>query len=162
MATEVRYIIRQAVIAALYVVLTFIVSPVAYGPIQFRISEILVLLSFYRRDYILGLVLGCLIVNFFSPMFLADIIFGTLATAISVYLISRSKNLILASLYPVVINGIIIGAELYFVLKEPLFLSMAYVALGEFLAVSILGVLTFRVLSKSKAFLELIEANQNL
>lgn len=162
MATEVRYIIRQAVIAALYVVLTFIVSPVAYGPIQFWISEILVLLSFYRRDYILGLVLGCLIVNFFSPMFLADIIFGTLATAISVYLISRSKNLILASLYPVVINGIIIGAELYFVLKEPLFLSMAYVALGEFLAVSILGVLTFRVLSKSKAFLELIEANQNL
>ena len=91
MATEVRYIIRQAVIAALYVVLTFIVSPVAYGPIQFRISEILVLLSFYRRDYILGLVLGCLIVNFFSPMFLADIIFGTLATAISVYLISEAR-----------------------------------------------------------------------
>ncbi|HHX79757.1 MAG TPA: QueT transporter family protein [Acholeplasmataceae bacterium] len=162
MTSDVRYIIRQAVIAALYVVLTFIVSPVAYGPIQFRISEILVLLSFYRRDYILGLVLGCLIVNFFSPMFLADVIFGTLATALSVFLISRSKNLFLASLYPVIINGVIIGAELYFVLKEPLLLSMSYVALGEFLAVSVLGVLTFRILSKSKAFLELIEANQNV
>ncbi|HEY8395634.1 MAG TPA: QueT transporter family protein [Bacilli bacterium] len=162
MSTEIKAIIRQSVIAALYVALTLAISPIAYGAIQFRISEILVLLCFFRRDYIFGLVLGCAIANFFSPMALTDVPFGTLATFISVLLISRSKNLFLASLFPVLANGLIIGLELHFVLKEPLVMSMVYVACGEFLAVSVVGVIVFTVFSKSKAFLEMIEANQNV
>ncbi|HHZ11310.1 MAG TPA: QueT transporter family protein [Acholeplasmataceae bacterium] len=162
MSKELKTIIRQSVIAALYVALTLAVSPIAYGAVQFRISEILILLCFFRRDYIIGLSLGCAIANFFSPMPLTDVPFGTLATLLSAFLISRSRNLFIASLYPVIANGFIIGLQLHFVFKEPLFFAMGYVALGEFVTVSVAGVVIFKMLSKSKAFLELIEAEQNL
>jgi uncharacterized membrane protein len=161
MSQEVKNIVRQAVIAGLYVALTLLIIPYAYGPIQFRISEILILLCFFRRDYIIGLIVGCFLANFFSLMPLTDIPFGTLATAISVFLISRSKNLYFSIIYPVLFNGLIIGIQLNLVFHEPLFLSMLYVALGEFV-VLLIGVLIFRVLGKNKAFLELIDANQNL
>ena len=119
MTMEIKTLVRQSVVAALYVALTLAVSPIAYGPIQFRISEILVLLCFFRRDYVVGLTLGCFIANFFSPMALTDVPFGTLATFISVFLISRSRNIFLASLYPVVANGLIIGLQLHFVFGHP-------------------------------------------
>ena len=35
------FITQSALIAALYVVLTMIVAPIAFGPIQFRVSEVL-------------------------------------------------------------------------------------------------------------------------
>lgn len=159
---EIKTIVRQSVVAALYVALTIAVSPIAYGPIQFRISEILVLLCFFRRDYVVGLTLGCFIANFFSPMALTDVPFGTLATFISVFLISRSRNIFLASLYPVVANGLIIGLQLHFVFGHPPLFSILQVALGEFVTVSVAGVIAFLMLSRSKAFLELIEANQNI
>ncbi|MFY9422905.1 MAG: QueT transporter family protein [Bacilli bacterium] len=159
---EIKTIVRQSVVAALYVALTLAVSPIAYGPIQFRISEILVLLCFFRRDYVVGLTLGCFIANFFSPMALTDVPFGTLATFISVFLISRSRNIFLASLYPVVANGLIIGLQLHFVFGHPPLFSILQVALGEFVTVSVAGVIAFLMLSRSKAFLELIEANQNI
>lgn len=162
MTMEIKTIVRQSVVAALYVALTIAVSPIAYGPIQFRISEILVLLCFFRRDYVVGLTLGCFIANFFSPMALTDVPFGTLATFISVFLISRSRNIFLASLYPVVANGLIIGLQLHFVFGHPPLFSILQVALGEFVTVSVAGVIAFLMLSRSKAFLELIEANQNI
>lgn len=162
MTMEIKTIVRQSVVAALYVALTLAVSPIAYGPIQFRISEILVLLCFFRRDYVVGLTLGCFIANFFSPMALTDVPFGTLATFISVFLISRSRNIFLASLYPVVANGLIIGLQLHFVFGHPPLFSILQVALGEFVTVSVAGVISFLMLSRSKAFLELIEANQNI
>jgi uncharacterized membrane protein len=162
MTMEIKTIVRQSVVAALYVALTLAVSPIAYGPIQFRISEILVLLCFFRRDYVVGLTLGCFIANFFSPMALTDVPFGTLATFISVFLISRSRNIFLASLYPVVANGLIIGLQLHFVFGHPPLFSILQVALGEFVTVSVAGVIAFLMLSRSKAFLELIEANQNI
>ena len=37
------FITQSALIAALYVVLTMIVAPIAFGPIQFRVSEVLCL-----------------------------------------------------------------------------------------------------------------------
>ena len=68
--------------------------------------------------------------------------FGTLATTISVFLISRSKNLILAGLYPVLLNGVIVGLELHYILEFPLLISaMGFVALGEFVVVTTVGVI---------------------
>ena len=41
---NIKLIAESAIIAALYAALTWIFAPISYGPIQFRISEILVLL----------------------------------------------------------------------------------------------------------------------
>jgi uncharacterized membrane protein len=133
----------------------------SYGNIQFRIAEILILLCFFKKDYGIALILGCAIANFFSPLGIIDVIFGTLATAISVLFVMKSKNLMIASLFPVIFNGIIVGLELYYVLSFPLLLSMASVAIGEAVVVMVLGNLIFFKLKKNANFLELIEANQN-
>ena len=107
---NVRMLAKTAVMAALYVVLTVVVAPVGFGPIQFRISEILVLLCFFRKDYIYSLIVGCFIANLFNPILetlVVDLIFGTLHTVISVIIISRMKNIYLASLVPTLFMFII-------------------------------------------------------
>jgi len=67
----------NAIIATLYVALTIGLHPISYGIISFCISEVL---AFYQKKYIPGLVIGCCIANFASPMGICDIIFGTLST----------------------------------------------------------------------------------
>ena len=142
---------RTAIIAAIYAVTTVAIAPFAYGNIQFRISEILVLLALFDPLYINGLTLGCLIANILGPNGLMDIIFGTLATFISVCSIYFTgkiiKNykikLILSSIFPTIFNGLIIGWMLNKLYGLPLFLSMGEVALGEFVVVTIIGVPLF-------------------
>ena len=51
-------IVKVAFIAALYTVFTIILAPISYGPIQFRLSEVLVLFAFIDPIYIIGLTLG--------------------------------------------------------------------------------------------------------
>jgi len=161
---KIKDITRLAIVATIYVVFTLIIHPLSFDYIQFRFSEILVLLCFYRKDYVYSLVVGCLIANMFSPLAVYDMIFGTMATLISVILISKSKNLLVATLYPVLFNGIIVGSMLYFVLDLPvsMFASIGYVALGEFVVVSIVGFILFKILEKNRMFIEVIKANQNI
>ncbi|HHZ18451.1 MAG TPA: QueT transporter family protein [Acholeplasmataceae bacterium] len=161
MIMTIKRITKLAAVAALYIVFTLI-NPFSFEMVQFRISEILILLCFYRRDYSYALIVGCFIANLFGPMGYVDALFGTLATTISVFLISRSKNLILAGLYPVLLNGVIVGLELHYILEFPLLTAMGFVALGEFVVVTTVGVILFMILTKNDGFLDLIEANQNL
>lgn len=151
----------NAVVAALYVALTMISYPIAFGMVQVRVAEALVLLCFFRKDYIVGLTLGCLIANCFSfsPF---DILFGTMATLISCIGIAYMKNLLLASVIPVVVNGFVVGAELYFILEEPFWLSVGFVALGEAIAIIVLGYTMFMIFGRKKYFQNLISADQNL
>ncbi len=54
-----------AVVAALYVVLTVSLGMLGYGPIQFRVSEILNLLALIHPIYIFAVGLGCAISNLY-------------------------------------------------------------------------------------------------
>ncbi len=154
-------LVRLALIAAMYVALTLLIAPLAFGPVQFRFSEVLVLLCFYRKDYSPALILGCFIANLFSPFGLYDIIFGTLATAVAVIPMYYMKNIFLAALLPVVSNGVIVGFELY-LCGEPLWFSMATVALGELVVVGILGTVIFKlVFDRSSILLKIIGSTRN-
>lgn len=150
------------VVAAIYVVLTIVGGDLSYGPIQFRVAEALMLLCFFSKDYILSLTLGCFIANIYSTVGLIDTVVGTSATLIAgilVYLFRKDNSLsrmIVCSLFPVVANGFLVGAELNLVLKFPFWLSVGEVALGEFVCVTVLGVILFKLLSKNKGFMKLI------
>ncbi|WP_394884369.1 QueT transporter family protein [Clostridium butyricum] len=152
-----KRLVRTAVIAALYAVLTLFLAPISYGSIQFRISEIMVLLAFFDPFYIGGLTLGCFVANILGPNGMVDAVFGTIATFISVYAISitgkyiksDTKSLIVASLWPVIFNGLIIGWELNYLYQLPLVLSILQVACGEFVVVAIVGVPVMKLI-KSK------------
>ncbi|MBD7913242.1 QueT transporter family protein [Clostridium cibarium] len=141
-------LVKTAIIAAIYAILTLVLAPISYGAIQIRISEIMVLLALFDPFYIVGLTLGCFIANILGPNGLVDAIFGTLATFISVYAISatakRVKNkdisLVVASLWPTVINGLIVGGMLNYLYQVPLVFAIGTVAIGEFVVVTIVGV----------------------
>lgn len=159
MNNKINTLVRLSIVAALYVLLT-IINPFSYNEIQFRISEILVLLCFFRKDYSIALILGCFIANLFSSMMLYDIIFGTLATVLTCICIMFSKNIYLTIIYPVLFNSVIVGFELYLAFNTPFYLNALYVAIGETVVI-IVGIIIFSRLRKNYNFLELIKANQN-
>ena len=144
---------RTAIIAAIYAVVTLAIAPFAYGNVQFRVSEILVLLAVFDPLYIGGLTLGCLIANLLGPNGPMDVIFGTLATFISVYAIyltgkfvkNYKAKLLIASIWPTIFNGLIIGWMLNKLYGVPLILSMGEVALGELVVITFVGVPLFLI-----------------
>lgn len=144
-----RKLVKTAMIAALYATLTIAVAPLSFGMVQFRFSEVLILLCFLDKEYASGLVLGCLLANFFSPMWVADIIFGTLATYLSTVMIIRSKNLLIASLWPTFFC-IIVAIELHLLLGMPLIIGTLSVMIGEFAVVTLLGYPIFNMILKNK------------
>lgn len=149
-------IAKLAAVAAVYVVLTYALGFMSYGNIQFRVAEALMLLCFYRKDYGISMIIGCFVANIFSPMMLMDMIFGTLATAMAVLLIYVSPNLYIASLAPVLTNAVIVGIELTLSFKTPFWLNAAEVAVGEFVCVSVVGVILFKALEKNTKFMRLV------
>ncbi|MCI5668107.1 MAG: QueT transporter family protein [Oscillospiraceae bacterium] len=160
---ETRNLVRLALVAAIYAVITAAIPGLSFGSIQFRFAEVLVLLCFYRKDYCIALILGCFIANCFSPMALMDMIFGTLATAIAVIPMFYIRNIWVASLLPVVSNGIIVAIELFvcFGNEPPIWFNMLTVGAGELVVVTIIGCVLFRlVFERSSRLMEIIGANK--
>lgn len=141
-----------AAIAAIYVILTVFLAPISYGDIQFRVSEVLMLLVLYKKRYAIPLILGCLIANCFSSLGIYDVLFGTLATVIAILLEFTTKNKFIAGIYPVLANALIVGAELYFILDLPFFLSALTVGLGELVVIYVVGIPLFHILEKNQFF----------
>lgn len=108
MKITVKQLVRGAIIAALYTVLTTFTAPISFGPIQFRISEALTVLPFIMPEAVLGLTVGCFLSNLLvSNIF--DIIFGTLATFLAALITSKIKKMWLAPMPAVIANGLIVG-----------------------------------------------------
>ena len=73
---------------------TLVIAPLSFGNYQFRISEVLVLLALFDPLYIGGLTLGCFIANMLGPNGIMDVIFGTIATFISVLAVYYTPKVI--------------------------------------------------------------------
>lgn len=150
---NVKRLVKSAMIAGIYAALTIGLAPISYLNVQFRISEILVLLVFVNSSYIWALTVGCFIANMLGPNGIGDVIFGTLATFISCLAIIQTKkylkdnkySLIVSSIWPSIINGLIIGLMLNKFYNLPLILSILEVMIGEFIVVTIIGVPFFSV-----------------
>ena len=147
---------RLAIVATIYYAMTRAIAPLAYGEIQFRISEVLLLLCFYDKRYSFSLIVGCLLANLWSPLGAYDLLFGTLQTVVSVAIISWAPNLFTASLAPLV-GCIFIGYELNIVFGTPILIATLWVMLGEFVVVTILGYPLFKLLERNETFMSLIK-----
>ena len=143
--------------AAIYAVLTVAMAPISYGAVQLRLSEVMTLLAFVDPVFIPGLVLGNFIANLFSPFGLPDVVFGTLATFIAVFMMSKMKSMLIASFWPTIANGLIIGLELAIFTGAHFVSTALYVALGEFLVVTVLGYPVFKVVMKNKTIQNLTQ-----
>ncbi|MDR1530921.1 MAG: QueT transporter family protein [Clostridiales bacterium] len=148
--TAVKKLVVAGMIAAAYTVLTLapVVKELSFYAVQLRLAEILNLAAFIDPIYGTGVVLGCFISNLASPFGMMDALLGTAATALAVFLIGRTKNLFAASLWPALVNGAIIGAEINFFENVPLgpawFLNPLLVMAGELAVVTAVGYPVFK------------------
>lgn len=157
MRLSTKQLTKQAIVTAVYVAISLILSFMSYGGMQLRIAEALLLLCFYKKDYIISLSLGCLIVNLFSPLGMIDALFGTLATVISCLLIMLCRNIRLAGAIPAIVNGLIVGYELTFAYNMPYWMGAIQVAAGEYICVGMLGVVIFKSIERSARLMRLIK-----
>ena len=134
---------RQALAAGLYIVLSLAIAPLSFGLLQVRFSEALMYLVYEDARYSISLALGCLFVNAFSPLGPLDALCGTAATALCCWLMLRLGDPRLALIVLPAVNGLIVGAELAYLLALPLWLCTASVAAGEFIA-ALLGLGLYR------------------
>lgn len=149
---KIMNLVLGAMIAAIYAAATYLSSVfgIAYGPIQFRFSEALTVLSVLTPAAIPGLTIGCVIGNLASPFGIWDIVFGSLATLLAAITARALRNVkikslpLLSIIMPVIFNAIIVGAEIVFLLPggEASFSAFLIAALevgaGE-LAVCLIG-----------------------
>nr|DAV68681.1 MAG TPA: QueT transporter [Caudoviricetes sp.] len=154
------WLVRTALIASLYVTLTIAFSAISYGPVQFRISEVLVLLPLWNHRWTPGIVMGTIIANFFSPLGLIDVAFGSLATflgIISMVKVAKMSSPLYSLVCPVLANAYIIALELRIVHSLPFWESVIYVGISEAIIVLISYFVIF-TLAKNSAFKKMIGA----
>jgi len=150
------FITHAAVIAALYVVLTYFATMLGLsnGAIQIRFSEALTILPYFTPAAIPGLFVGCIISNLLAGAVIWDIVFGSIATllgAIFTYLL-RKKSKYLSPLPPILSNTIIIPFVLTYAYGVPdgLPFLMLTVGVGEVISCGLLGILLLRLLERYK------------
>ncbi|MGM9886900.1 MAG: QueT transporter family protein [Lactococcus sp.] len=160
---SVAEIAKIGLVAAIYVVLTVMppLNNLAYGPLQFRLSEILNFLPFYNKKYIWGVTLGCFVSNLFSSnIAVVDMVVGTgqtlICLLIGVWLFDRYKKqyfgpfnraFVYFAVFDAIFGMAIIAAELLLVYKTPFFFMWGTIAAGEFL-VLLIGALIIDQLGK--------------
>ncbi|MGN0526300.1 MAG: QueT transporter family protein [Acutalibacteraceae bacterium] len=146
-----------AIVAALYVVLTFLASALGLssGAVQVRFSEALTVLPVFMPSAIPGLFAGCILANLLTGCAMWDVVFGSLATllgAIGTYLLRKHK--ILATLPPIVANVIIVPIVLMKVygLTDAYWFLALTVGIGEVISCGVLGTLLRIALEKINFF----------
>lgn len=153
MNSKALLVTKAAIIAALYVVLTFVSASMGLssGVIQLRLSEMLCILPAFTPAAIPGLFVGCIVSNLLTGCMPLDVIFGSLATligALGTYFLKKRKWL--TPLPPIVSNTLIVPFVLSYVYgfegSIPFF--MLTVGIGEFLSCGVLGILLYFILHK--------------
>ena len=169
---RVLFLARGGIIAALYVVLTYVSSLVGLSGtnlIQFRLSEALTILPFFTPAAIPGLTIGCLIANLLgmatNGVVIWDVVFGTLATligAVGTWLLRKYR--FAASVPPILANTVIVPFVVYYCYgldqtfaSMPIWLGLLLTAgtvfIGEFVCCGILGSLLQLLLIKQPRLL---------
>lgn len=163
MKTKALSTVKAAITGALYAAFTYLsaVMGLAFGPVQFRFSEALTILPIYTPSAVAGLFVGCVVSNIVSTVSPLDMIFGSLATLLAAVMTRVLRNAavkgfpLLSFLSPVIINGIVIGAEISLLggaedVSFTLFLTNALsVAAGEAAVLATLGVLLRLAIEKT-------------
>ncbi len=167
MSKKIHRLAVSAVIAALYVALTYAQEMLVPGSgtmaVQFRLSEALTVLSLFTPAAIPGLTVGCFIANFVAlgalPM---DVVLGSFASFLACMMMYKTRSIVIkgipvaALLMPALFNGVIIGAEIeIFFIEGPFnftsfLMQGSLVALGELVVLFTLGVMLVKIIKNKK------------
>lgn len=135
-------IAQVGVIAAVYAACTLIallfLGSLAWGPVQFRVSEALCVLALFTPAAVPGLTLGCAIANIANIAFsgtgmlgLLDVIFGSLATCAGAAFTWKMRGRPAVALAgPVIANALIVPAYLPILLQATGFYTIPFTSIS--------------------------------
>lgn len=151
--SNVQFLTQAAMIAAIYVVLTYLFQPFGFMDVQVRVAEALTILPFFTPAAIPGLFVGCLLGNMLGGAVLLDIVIGSLTTLVAAcisYLLRKNKYLV--ALPPIIGNAIVVPwvLRIGYGLATPIPLMMLTVGIGEIISCGILGTMLLVALNKYK------------
>ena len=159
---NVKRITTISLTATIYAVLTLLLPFFSYREIQLRFSEIMTLLAFINPVFAPGIVLGCFLANIASPYGIIDMIVGTTASTLAMFMVVRSKNLFIASLWPtffcfLIGFAIIFGSGIPFTWYTLFTISIS-VMIGEFVVVTAIGYPLFKYLMKNEGLMKILKS----
>ncbi len=135
-------VVRVGAIAALYAACTLVtmlfLGNLAWGPVQFRVSEALCVLALFTPHAVPGLTLGCALANIANIVLsgtgmlgMLDVVFGSLATCAGAWFTWRMrKHPAIALLGPVLANAIIVPAYLPLLLQATGFYTIPFTSIS--------------------------------
>lgn len=135
-------VVRVGAIAALYAACTLVtmlfLGNLAWGPVQFRVSEALCVLALFTPHAVPGLTLGCALANIANialsgtgMLGMLDVVFGSLATCAGAWFTWRMRrHPAIALLGPVLANAIIVPAYLPLLLQATGFYTIPFTSIS--------------------------------
>ena len=133
---------RTGMIAAVYAAATLVallaLQGLAWGPVQFRISEAVCVLALLTPNAIPGLTIGCALANLIAlaingtgALGLLDVVFGSLATCLGALWCWKMRgNPKIAVLGPVIANALIVPAYLPLLLQGMGFYTIPFTTIA--------------------------------
>jgi len=159
---NIRPLVTNGVLAALYIAVTALIAPFGFTNIQFRVSEMFNHLIVFNRKYFWGIIIGVFIANLLLSTLGAFEILGLLQSLVSLAMIMGVSYFIKNKLVLMGINTIIFSFNMYivaFMLKLALGLPFLFTwlttAIGEFIVMAI-GIPVIFYLNKRLQFSKLI------
>lgn len=154
-----KLLARQSIIGALYVVLTLLGWGVSYGPVQFRFAELMTWLAFFDPKNIIGLSLGCLVSNIWSPYGIIDMVVGTLGTLLAGLAMAKTSSKWIASICPALPAFLYSGQALFLgeITREIYLPVTLQIMLSQFIIVAVVGLPLMGILGKNQEFMELVQ-----
>ena len=155
------YITRGALVAAMYVALTYLTSLFGLdkGAIQFRLSEALCILPALMPEAIAGLYIGCLVANIVTACAPWDVALGSLATligAVGAYFLGKlpKKFSFLIPIPTVIANALIVPFVIIYAYgaTDAYGFILATVTLGEVVCAFALGLMLYHSLKNRRIF----------
>ena len=163
MKNKTLWICQAAMIAAMYVALTYVFQPISFGAVQVRIAEALTILPIFTPAAIPGLFVGCFLGNLLGGGIMIDVIFGSLATligAVGTWLL-RKKHPVFGTIPPIIANTLIVPFVIKFAYADEMALPLIMLMIlgGEVLSCGVLGGLLGITLKKTKGIFNKNEKN---
>jgi len=161
-----RDLALTAVFAALYAVINLVQTfspfgnPSIYGPVQLRISDFLIALAaLLGLPVVIGVSVGCFVVNAFGPIGPIDILFGSLANLIAASLVMMlRKHKFLSCVVGALPIGFIVGGGYLWIFypyqpAELAFLpawitTLISILISSLIAIAVIGYIVLRALSR--------------
>ena len=143
---KVQTLIINALIAALYFVITWLVAPFGFTHIQFRLSELFNHFIVFNKKFFFGIVGGVFLANLFLSPMKVDLIFGLAHSVISLLITMLISRYIKSKITLMWINSIVFSFNMFiiaYMLKVYLQVDLSFMfiwgtsAISEFITMAI-------------------------